>query len=776
MKKSGNPSEPVPEHPALSSGGGGDDLSFRQAIRIVRKRKRVIYLMVLGCGVLTCVVSSLLTPYYAATNTIQIEQQQNDPLSGALGSVAGSLGGSDDTKTEIETQTSILQTDQLGLEVIERIHFEDQVKKGWDPLGGWKRIPSEVGLPLSQAPRMRERLLKKFNNRLTIDPIANTRLIQVSFEDPDAKYAADSTNILIDQYIKDLLSRRNTETLQGSEWMSGQIADLNKQVQASQQRLIDYQKASGLIEIPTTSPTAPGAMPVVQNPILDRLIQINQDLVTAEVQRISRESIYEIAKSGDPKILAGMTSEAKAANPGDAIEAGEFAGLDGLRQQQVALQLKQAAATQTYGAKNPFLVDINKQIAEIDRQVSDEVQRIIERTGMDYRVAQKAEDGLREAYHQAEEEANKMNDSQIRLAVLQQEADSSRALYEDLYTKLQESQLEEGIQSSNVSIISPAMQPFKASHPKVFLYTFIGVFAGFFFGIVLVFVRENLDDAVVTSSDVEDITGVPVLGSIVQFDSSASSQPGKKQEKPKAGGGKTTIPAGGWVTAEPRSQAAEAYRALRTTLLLSQAGAPPRTILLTSSLPSEGKTTTTYNLAVCFAVLGKKVLAIDADLRKPSLHRHLRLDNTKGLSNLLTSPVDPNEVILKDPTVENLSILCGGPIPPNPAELVGSTTFSNLLGELEKKFDFILIDTPPAMLVADSIIMAAKVDAVVLVVRSESTTKTSLLRVTENLRRSKANLLGFVLNGVNAKSTEYYYNYGYYGGSYSGEYYDKTKS
>jgi len=774
-KNSTVPSSLVPTNIKISAGLEDEDLSFRQAIRVVRKRKHIIYWTVFVCGALALAVSFVLRPYYSSTGTIEIEKQQNDAMDSALGALASSLGGEDDVKTEIQTEVSVLQSDALGIETMERMKFEEHQRQGWHLFGKHERIPQERGLPLRDAPVAREQLLKKFENSLTITPVTSTRLIQISFEDPDPKYAAGVVNALIDQYVQDRLARRNSSTVQASQWMSDEITGLNKQVQAAQQRLIDYQRQSGLIVIPSAGGGGGSAQPggvsagggaTVTSPVLDRLTQLNQNLVTARSARIMREAIYRLAQAGDVNGLVNMAEEAQTSAPGGGIQSGMFSGLEALRQQQVTLRLQLSSALETYGPKNPHLVDLDDQLAEIDRQLKDEVKRIVARTEMDYKVALNTEAGIQAAYDAEQKEAYKINDSQIRLAILQQEADSERALYQDLYTKLQESKLSEGTQSSNVSIISAALSPAKPLHPKKVLNTAVGIGVGLFLGVIAAFILNNLDDSIGTSLEVESLTALPVLGSIVQFESSSGPLTRKNQNSLSTPGAQV----GGWLTSDPKSQASEAYRALRTTLLLSQPGSAPRTLLLTSSLSSEGKTTTTYNLAVSFAMLGRRVLALDADLRKPSLHRHVRNSNLHGLSNVLTSSLDPSEVIVDDPNVPNLSILTSGPIPPNPAELLGSAAFSETLETLSKRYDLLLIDSPPAMLVADSFIMSSKVDGVVVIVRSGSTTRPALSRVTENLRRNNANLLGFVLNAVNSKSAEYYYTYGYYGQSYEKEY------
>jgi polysaccharide biosynthesis transport protein len=758
-----------PDTVAISGGVEGEDLSFRQAVQVVRRRKRIILLVTFAVGALVLIVSLILRPYYSSVSTIEIEKQQNDALDSALGQLA-SIGGTDDTKTEIQTEVSVLESDALAIETMERVHFEDHQKEGWKFFRDADRKLEEQGLPLIDAPIARERLLRKFSKRLAVAPIEETRLVQITFEDHDPRFAADVTNALISQYVHDKLGRRNSSTLQATEWMTQQISDLNRQVEAAQQKLIDYERKSGLIVYPgaqSTTANQSGSTPAsVSSPVLNRLLQLNQDLVTAKEARITREGIFRLAKAGNVDALSNIAeaqiSSMSTISTGLA-PAGMFGGLATLRQQQGALKLQIASTLQSYGAKNPHLVDLSNQVAEVDRQIRDEVRRIVSRAELDYEMAQKAEDGIQRAYDNEAREAYKINDAQIRLAVLQQEADSTRILYEDLYTKLEESKLSIGMQPSNIAIIGGGLRPARPKHPNVPLNTCAGIAAGLFLGVVSAFIRDHLDDSIMTAEQAEELTGISVLGLIPLFEDLPTSS--KNGASPPAEGVPKAEP-GAWAVTSPRSKATEAYRGLRTTLLLSKADAPPRTVLITSALPGEGKSTTAYNLAASFAVLGSRVLVIDADFRKPSLHKLADITNKVGLTNLLTSHRNPDEVIVSDEAVENLYILASGPIPPNPAELLGSVAFSKLMGFFSEKYELVIIDCPPTLLVADSAIISALVDGVVMVIRSRVTTRRALARAAEQLQRSNANLIGFVLNAVDTDSAEYYYAYGYYGGDY----------
>jgi capsular exopolysaccharide synthesis family protein len=740
-----------------------EEVSFRQALRIVRKRYRTILLVALAVGLLVLFVSLMLRPYYSSTATIELQRDSSNPLNASgLGSLAESIGGSDDVKTQLTTAENVLQNSKLIDEIIEQQHFRDRypVKASWHSSRVLKeRLAREAHLPLIDAPITRQVLEASLLKSLTIDNIPDTRLLTVTFEDPDPRYAAVISNALIAQYVRDRLDLRDSDAIDASQWMSAQLEKLSQEVDSAQRRLLDYEKQSGLIAVPSTDPTQPAAAQV-QDIRVQRLVAIDQQYVQVQANRVIKEAIYRICQTHNPDLIANMAGSSVIGS-NDSSQGAMFAGLLALRQQQSSLKVQMASVADKYGPRNPHMLSYDSQVDALHHEIDEEIGRIVKQVKSDYEVSVAAEKNMKVALDSAMKDASAANDSQIRLAVLEQEAGSSRMLYQDLYTKLKEAQLTAGTQASNVDIISPALPTPSPVHPKVPLYTAIGFGGGVFLGVFVAFVREHLDDSVVTSVQVEEITGQPVLGYIPDFAVT------KKDHSHEV----AITPFRNWLALAPASPVAEAYRALRTSLLLSHAGAPPRTILVSSCLASEGKSTTAYNLAVSLAMTGKRVIAIDADMRKPVLHRFAQLSNVKGLSTVLTASTDLSDAV-QGSSVDGLFILPSGPTPPNPSELVGSQAFVDLLAHLSQTFDFVVIDSPPSMLVTDPLIIAPKVDGVVLVVRSGSTTKVVLQRVTENMLRSRSNLLGFVLNAVNTQSVDYYYANGYY---YDKGYYGDNK-
>jgi len=777
------PSELLPDHAALEDGLDSQDLSLREAIKVLRKRYRVILMVAAGTLLLIVLASIILPPSYSPISTIELKPNSSNQLSGELNEVASAVtgGGGADLKTDLQTAISTFQDQQIGVEVLERMHFEDRAAAAKVPFWTHSKIPDAAHrLPLREDAETREFLLENFEKKLNVERIPDSRLLQVTYKSSDPKFAADVTNAVVDQYIKDELARRNVSTMQASGWMAGQLDDLRKQVETAQRNLVDFQKKSGFIVVPSmgSSGVGPGhggasssSGPALQSPLLDRLLALNQSLVVAQANRITQEAIYRVVETRDPNAIAALaiSLSPSSAGTGAGGQTSTLSGLVALRQQQISVKQQLAATFDTYGPKNPHATELRQQVAFFDTEMKEEIARLLDTAANTLKIAKDTEAGVKREVEDLEHQADGINDSAVRLAVLQQEADSTRSLYEDLYTKLEESRLAQETQSSDIAVISEALPGAKPKFPNWPLNIALGMCGGLTLGVITAFFKESLDDSVVTSVQIEGLTRVPVLGSIPKFESSSNLSAGK--DLPKLTSATSSV------MGEVNSQAGEAYRALRTALLLSQPGSPPRTLLVTSPLPAEGKSTTCYNLAVSFAMLGKRVLMIDADMRKPTLHRRVEGFNTSGLSTLLTSPSDPAGTIIQDSNVENLSFLLAGPTPPNPTELLGSSTFATLIESVSKQYDLVLVDTPPTMLVADPAIVSTTVDGVVVVVRAGTSTRLTLLRTLETLRRNRANVMGFVLNFVDTKSSEYYYAHGYYGGKYYGEnFYGKDKS
>jgi capsular exopolysaccharide synthesis family protein len=434
--------------------------------------------------------------------------------------------------------------------------------------------------------------------------------------------------------------------------------------------------------------------------------------------------------------------------------------LESLRQEQGNLKLAYSADVTKYGAKNPQMVELRSQLTNINKQIDDELEQIDLRARNDYLVARRNEDGLRNAFREQQAAAGQLNQSAVTLQMLVQQAASSRKLYDSLYQQIQEAGIQAGLRATNLRLTDVARPHPTPQKPNPPLYVAIGLAAGLLFGVSSAFVREHMDETVKTHLQVDPLTPLPVLASIPRIG-------GHRQKALQTGGSIVAVSVNSETSpllTRPRSAAAEAYRGLRTSIVLANAGRTLRSLVITSPLIGEGKTSVSYNTAIAFAQSGERVLLIDADLHHPRLHDYFGKNQTPGLSDAVSGSKPLESVIQSHPSVSNLSLLPAGNLPALPAELLASPRFDAMLNGLKQSYSMIILDTPPMLLVADAILLAGNADATIAVIRSDMTNRTAVERMTEALERNGSRSIGLVLNGVDTSSIDYYHAYGHKGG------------
>jgi capsular exopolysaccharide synthesis family protein len=370
---------------------------------------------------------------------------------------------------------------------------------------------------------------------------------------------------------------------------------------------------------------------------------------------------------------------------------------------------------------------------------------------------------LREKFNGQKQQAFQLNESAAQYSMLKHEVETSRELYDSLQLKLKEAGVTAGLSSTNVTVVDRAEVPGKPVEPKIPLNLALGFLGGLVGGVSLAFVLESLDDSITTSEDVEGIAALPALSSIpVVQNIAARTNVRGALVGAEAGNAHDLI-----TIRKPKSNAAEAYRTLRSSILLSSIDDPPKLIVITSAFPQEGKTTTSSNIAVALAQRGGRVLLIDADMRRSSLYKKFGMDHGPGLSNVLLGGEPAEHITTPLPELPDLDVLPAGPVPQAPAELLASQRMRQLLRKWTQEYDHVVIDTPPVFPVTDALLLASQADAVLLVVRSGVTRKKALLRMRDVLQRANANIVGVALNGVNMRLEHYYAgSYGKYGDGY----------
>jgi len=433
-----------------------------------------------------------------------------------------------------------------------------------------------------------------------------------------------------------------------------------------------------------------------------------------------------------------------------------------MQKRRADLSAQYMDALNQYGPNFPKVQRLQAQIKGMDDQITKERKGIAVQLLSDYNQAKARQDLLTQRLDEQKAETNAMSEKMVQYNILKREAEANKLMYEGILTKLREAGISASLKSSNIRVIDPAMIPSTPARPSRTRNIALALLVGLVGGVGLALLREYLDNTVKTPDDVETLVHLPSLAVVPAF---GSAEEGKKAVMLKgrsSNGHEKRIELVAQLL--PKSQMSEAFRALRTALLLSQPDQPPQVILVTSALPREGKTTTAANLAVTLAQLGDKTVLVDADLRKPGIGRLLNLAGGKyaGLSSYLAGASSLDLVSVPHPAIPNLVAIPTGPLPPNPADLLSSHRLADAIAELRTKFKFVIVDSPPVMAATDAVILSVLVDGVILVVRSGDTPKTAFTRSRDLLVSVKSHLLGVVLNAVDASAPDYYYSYRYY--------------
>ena len=749
--------------------------ALQNLTRIFTKRRKWIIGSIVICELLAVLLTLIMKPTYGSTAMIELNKSGAGSMDLGLGDDALSQqlsSGGEGLQTDLQTETSILQGDSLALAVIQRLGLASQspfAAQGGDV----RQLRPEQGLPLEEAPQTRTRLLKIFKSHLKVQPIHGTRLIQVTYESHDPKQAAQIANELIESYKSQYLQSHYDATTEASNWLTKQLSDLKKNVEDSEKKLTDFEKETGILSLSMMMPTGSGNGSMgnegqIHSVVIQKLDALNAELTMAEANRIEKEAIYRLAQTGSADVILGLGNDPLAAQSNSMVltQGGGLSNLQQLRQQQSQLKITLSDAATTYGANNRHLKEMQTQMRALNEQIQDELQQIIKRAQVDFQLAQQTEGEIRRQFDQQQAAASKLNEKTVQFAVLSQEAFSRKKLYEDLYTKLQEANVSAGIKATNITIVDPARSQSVPVRPKPLTNLALGMLLGIFVGLAIAFTADNLDRTVTTPVEVEEITGKPVIGVIPTFGEQVRTYGAQLlTDRRKTATKQVPVSSPIRMLSDPDSGAAEACRALRTSIMLSRAGGVPRVILVTSCIPGEGKTTLTTNLAVAFAQHNKKVIIIEADMRRPRMKHVMDVPSKAGLSSVLAGSLTSDEAILRGIHLATLDVLPAGPRPPMPSEILGSTAFDELLEQLRSRYDIVLIDSPPALLVTDAVAISAKTDAVIWVAQAGVVTRPQLARAAELIERNRMPVIGFVVNRMDSRSADYGYEYygRYYG-------------
>jgi succinoglycan biosynthesis transport protein ExoP len=583
-----------------------------------------------------------------------------------------------------------------------------------------------------------------------------TRLIDITFQHGDPETAAKITNAVADTFVRSNLEKKNEANTTTSEFLSKRVADLQATIRADEEKLVSYAKNNQILSLDAS-----------QNTVVERLTGLNKSLLEAENDRKIAEAEYNAAKA---------PGAASAAAEGASKDANETeAKLGDLKRERAKLLVEATEEAQE-------VKEVNQQIAALEAHLKETRTRnagtLLTNLETKYRQSLAREESLRKSFNQQKGETVTQNEAAINYRILEQEIATNKGLLENLLSRSKENDVVLAGRPNNISIIDHAIVPDYPVGPARLRSVMLAFVLALALGIGLALFLEYLDDTVHSTDDVERFLRLPALAVIPAMSGSAARRRllSSSTTQPKTNGSNGNGGAGSsaelLLNVTGRSALAESYRQLRTSVLLSTAGRAPKTLLITSSLPGEGKTTTAVNTAISLAQTGAAVVIIDADMRRPRLRSIFNLAERQGLSSILSSEVKGDEILamISHDEATGLHVMTSGPIPPNPAELIGSDQMRKLIAELSRTFTHIVIDSPPISSFTDGVLIASMVDGVLLVVHGGRSSRTVVRRSRQLLLDVGAKIFGVVLNNVNVRSHDYYYYHQRY---YHQSYYSK---
>lgn len=708
-------------------------------IIILRKHEWLILTFVLTVVTVVTIASFKMKPVYQASARVEIDRESQNQMQ--LPNEMTDWDDYMDTEDYIETQTKILESETLALETIRTLDLGH-----YPEFGGQGNSLAFANGSVEKRPA----ILGAFLGRLGVKRVPNSRLIEVSFSAQDPKLAALVVNTHLQNFIEANFRSKYEATTQASHWLSAELEELRMKVEKSEDARLAYERQNQIWQLDEK-----------QDITSQKLADFSRAVTDAQTALATKQALYQMATSGDPDALPAVRD-----NP-------LFADL--LRRKSDLAQ-QYATALEQYGPNFPTVQRLAVEQREVEENLATARKAAIESIKEDYDTARDHVGILEAALDAQKGEANEMAEKLINYRMLEHDAEANRQLYDGLLQKLKEADLAAGLRSSNIRIVDPALTPSAPTEPQKTKNISLAFLVGLVGGIGLAIFREYLDNTVKSPDDIETLTGLPSLAVVPSLPSSNGHGRLARLSREGTAGPPSSRKVELLSFAQPKSQVSEAFRALRTSLLLSQAEHPPQVILVTSSLPREGKTTAAVNLGVTLAQLGDRTLVVDSDLRKPGVRRALDLQIEKevGLSSYLAGVCTLDEVTIPHPAIKNLAAVATGPVPPSPADLLSSHRMREAIAELRRRFQFVVIDSPPVMAATDAVILSALADGVLLVVRSGATPKEAFTRSRDVLAAVKCRLLGVVLNAVNPDAPDYYYSYRYYPYAYGYGYDDET--
>ena len=757
----------------VNHGAGAYPVEDREAVpdlleywRVIQKR----YATVLVALLVVCMIGLFATfrgkPVYEARALIEIQKENPDvPTLQELFQIEGV------SDAYIETQNRILKSENLARRVITQLGLE-KLPEFTRRSGSWQiarekptpePVRAEFGISSAADKTVPEEVLKNFEERLTVEPVKRSRLIEVTFESNDPNTAAQVVNTLTSAYIDANLEARWQAAQKASDWLSQQLLGMKAKLEKSEDELQKYGRGNGLLFLETEKGTS-------ENIVVQRLRELQQELTKAQADRYAKESLYRLLEERNYSELPGVFDNKL---------------IQDLTARLADLQREQSRLSANFNPNYPRVKELQSQIDESKAMLEAERARAAGGIANDYKAAVTHEEMLQNAFTEQERQANDVAGKSVQYNILKREADTNKQLYVGLLEKLKETGVSSSLKATNIRVVDPAYPPKKFARPRILLDLSITLIVGMCLGIAAAFLQEHLDNTLKSSEDIERFLQIPSLGAVPAMELSANPRRlhgfqttaavldaekvngtnGNNDRNGTNGSKNGTRLAPPWNRIEVQDSGghqhgalAEAFHGLRTSVLLSTAKRPPATLLVTSAQQGEGKTTVAANLAASLAQLGDSVLLIDADLRRPSLQKFFQVSRSTGLVNYLTGDSDWRSLVWQAAPI-GVSVLFCGPVPPNPADLLSSEYMRSLIREASKEYKFVVLDSPPLLNLSDSRILATLVDGVILVVGGGSTPRELVQRAYLSAVDAGSHVIGATINFADVRNDYYYSGY-----------------
>lgn len=704
------------------------DLHLRDYLKVLKKHRRMIWIFFAVVFTAVTVWTFTSVPQYEGVAKVIIERADTGPLTGQqYRSAANDL-------EFYQTQFQLIKSHAVARRVVEMLALGKQT----DPIPGlekgkmnaWlRRTLSKIKsvLRLKQAKnaepwgRSREdQLADAISKKIMVLPVAQTRIVQISFMSPNPEFAALVTNTVAKAYMEETLNMKMKSTQWSLDWMTKKAESERGKLDKAEKALQKYMKANDIVTLENGATVTP-----------EKMSEISTQLVRAETKRKELEALNRQVQK--------VTRDPDAAETVVAISSDT--ALQALRGQIVESEKNIMELSGKYGPKHPVMIKALGDLKILKHKRNQEIRRMVQSIKNQYELALSQERDLRASLEQTKDQALRLNEKLVQYNALKREADTNRKLYDALMLKIKEQSITEETKPVNLWIMEAASVPLSPAKPLKSVNLLLGGILGLFGGIGLAFFIDYLDNTVKEPEQAEEVLGTTVLG-VVSF---SRGKDGPMEEI---------------VLKSPQSVFAENYNALRTALLFSTADGAPGKLLISSASPGEGKTTTSVNLALTLAQSEKRVVLIDGDLRRPTLHKIFKMKNDAGLSSFLAGG-QGNDILKKGP-LPNLAVITSGPIPPNPAVLLSSARMKLLLDKLSAEYDIVICDSPPVLSVADCKMLCRLFDGALLVTRAHKTTYDMAAKALKALRDVNVRVFGLVINGLDLKKGGYYhYDYFY---------------